>query len=250
MTADVAPPRLPYTTVLTDADGTPLALGLEHAADLSRPTSNSDTARSAETRRLYAADWKAFVSWCRQHGQGAVLADPAFIAAYLTSLAATPESGALGRRAAAIADRHRRAGHASPAADPAVRAVLRATRVKGDRKKATSARPRARLAVAPGRLVRAAARCSGDLAGLRDHVLLLLTKAGLNGERLLARDRERVQLSSHQVSLTLIGQDGGAGEALVLYRGTDWATCPVRALHQWLQSSDTHFGPVFRKVDR
>lgn len=90
VTADAAPPRLPYTTVLTDADGTPLALGLEHAADLSRPTSNSDTARSAETRRLDAADWKAFVSWCRQHGQGAVLADPAFIAAYLTSLAATP----------------------------------------------------------------------------------------------------------------------------------------------------------------
>ncbi|MGI4801324.1 MAG: hypothetical protein ACRYG8_46345 [Janthinobacterium lividum] len=159
-------------------------------------------------------------------------------------------SGALGRRAAAIADRHRRAGHASPAADPAVRAALRAARVASDRKKTASARPRVRVAVVPAHLARAAARCPGDLAGLRDRALLLLTAAGLNGERMLTLDREHAQLSSHQVTLTLTGLDGGAGEVLVLARGTDWATCPVRALDQWLQSSDTRFGPVFRKVDR
>ena len=28
------------------------------------------------------------------------------------------------------------------------------------------------------------------------------------------------------------------------------AACPVRALEDWLRSSDTRFGPVFRKVDR
>ena len=28
------------------------------------------------------------------------------------------------------------------------------------------------------------------------------------------------------------------------------ASCPVRALEEWLRSSETAFGPVFRKVDR
>ena len=250
VTAEVGAVRSAETAILTDANGTHLALGLEPAAGLDRPTTEPSAARSAETRRLYAADWKAFAVWCRQHGQSALPAEPGSVAAYLTSLSTTLGSGALGRRAAAIADRHRRAGHASPAADPEVRGVLRAARVAGDRKKATSARPRTRVAVAPAHLARAAARCPGDLAGLRDRALLVLTAAGLNSERLLALDREHVQLSSHQVSLTLIGQDGGAGEVLILARGTDWATCPVRALDQWLQSSDTRFGPVFRKVDR
>ncbi|MGI4945204.1 MAG: hypothetical protein ACRYHQ_32355 [Janthinobacterium lividum] len=99
-------------------------------------------------------------------------------------------------------------------------------------------------------MTRAAARCPGDLAGLRDRALLLLTAAGLTGERLLGLDHEHVQLNSHQVSLSLTGLDGGAGEILVIGRGATWGICPVRALDQWLQSSDTRFGPVFRKVDR
>ncbi|MGI4943982.1 MAG: hypothetical protein ACRYHQ_26070 [Janthinobacterium lividum] len=206
--------------------------------------------QAAETRRLYAADWGAFAVWCAQKRQAALPAAPASVATYLTSLSTTLGLGALARRSAAIADRHRRAGHASPAADPAVRAALRAARIVGDRKKATSARPRVRAAVGPAQVARAATRCPGDLAGLRDRALLLLTAAGLSGERLLALDREHVQLNSHQVSLSLTGLDGGAGETLVLARGTSWATCPVRALDQWLQSSDTRFGPVFRKVDR
>ena len=41
-----------------------------------------------------------------------------------------------------------------------------------------------------------------------------------------------------------------ATRMVVLARGAMGATCPVRALDQWLHSSDTRFGPVFRKVDR
>jgi len=28
------------------------------------------------------------------------------------------------------------------------------------------------------------------------------------------------------------------------------ASCPVRAMEDWLRASDTRFGPVFRKIDR
>lgn len=50
------------------------------------------------------------------------------MAAFLTEGATTLSAGALSRRAAAIAARHRQSGFASPAADPAVSAILRAAR--------------------------------------------------------------------------------------------------------------------------
>ncbi|MGI4945205.1 MAG: hypothetical protein ACRYHQ_32360 [Janthinobacterium lividum] len=68
--------------------------------------------QAAETRRLYAADWGAFAVWCAQKRQAALPAAPASVATYLTSLSTTLGLGALARRSAAIADRHRRAGHA------------------------------------------------------------------------------------------------------------------------------------------
>ncbi len=94
-----------------------------------------------------------------------------------------------------------------------------------------------------------ASRCPGDLAGLRDRALLVLAAAGITVEQLLGLDREHVQLSSHQVTLELTMPQDGTG-LVVLARGAIGATCPVRVLDQWLHSSDTRFGPVFRKVDR
>ena len=37
---------------------------------------------------------------------------------------------------------------------------------------------------------------------------------------------------------------------MTLTRAVAAASCPVRALEGWLRSSETAFGPVFRKVDR
>ncbi|MGI4799001.1 MAG: hypothetical protein ACRYG8_34180 [Janthinobacterium lividum] len=89
---------------------------------------------TAETRRLYATDWRAFVLWCRQHRQTPMPATPETVVAYLTSQAdrhKPPALGALSRCVAAIADRHRHAGHATPTTDDAVRAALRAARQAG-----------------------------------------------------------------------------------------------------------------------
>src|SRR5271166_3160198 len=83
---------------------------------------------SPETLRLYAADWAAFEDWCRGRALATLPADPGTVAAFLTAGADTLGAGALGRRAAAIAAKHRQTGLASPAADPAVTAFLRAAR--------------------------------------------------------------------------------------------------------------------------
>lgn len=229
-------------------------LGLPDAAPLAPRASHS-----AVTRRLYAADWGAFVAWCRRNHQAALPATPSSVAAYLNSLSSSLAPGALARCAAAIADRHRRAARVSPCTDMVVRDVLRAARDARKSNSTTASLPKgARSRPRPVRrrphssalLERMAARCPGDLAGLRDRTLLLLTAVGVSGERLLALDREHVRLSSHQVELVLVAPDGGAGEVMVINRGALSTTCPVRALDHWLSSSDTRFGPVFRKVDR
>jgi len=253
------------------------ALAATDGQDRALPAPGGRT-HAAETRRLYAADWAAFAAWCRGRRHAALPASPATVAAYLGSLSATLKSGALARRAAAIADQHRRTGHASPGADPAVRAVLRA--VRHARGQACQTRPdtpdtpptppvRRRAAPGPAQLARMAARCPGDLAGLRDRALLLLAAAGLDAERLLTLDREHVRFTAGGAELAGSGDKAGAGtgEGVAVARLASAAkpaanakrfgersdlrgACPVRALEDWLRSSDTRFGPVFRKVDR
>src|SRR6185312_14462844 len=83
---------------------------------------------AAETTRLYKADWTAFATWCDEAGLAALPAAPATVAGFLGAAAARLSAGALGRRAAAVADQHRRRGLASPVADPLVKAVLRDAR--------------------------------------------------------------------------------------------------------------------------
>jgi len=212
---------------------------------------------AAETRRLYAADWAAFMTWCRAAGLAALPALPTTVAAYLGSMSATLKPGALARRAAAIADRHRRTGHVSPGTDPAVRDVLRAARhARNQLRKADADAPgtpspippvRRRGPLGPAQLARMAARCPGDLAGLRDRALLLLAAAGLDAERLLALDHEHVRFTAGGAELA--GSGVGTGEGVAVARMAS-AACPVRALEDWLRSSDTRLGPVFRKVDR
>jgi integrase len=197
-----------------------------------------------ETARAYAMDWQAFVAWCQAAERTALPAAPATVAAFLVAAAETLSAGALGRRAAAISDRHRQAGFPPPTADPAVRAILRAAR-----RTATPKRPPPRR---PSQLVRMAAACPGDLAGLRDRALLLLAGDGLGRSALVGLDVEHLRFTAASVELTM--RAAAAGDDTVrrisVPRGATLATCPVQALADWLRSSDTQFGPVFRKVDR
>jgi hypothetical protein len=199
---------------------------------------------SPETRRLYAADWAAFEDWCRQAGRLWLPADAATVAAFLTDAAATLGAGALGRRAAAIAARHRAGGHPPPTTDPAVRAVLR-----GARRTAAPRRPKPKPAAT---LIRMAARCPGDLAGMRDRALLLLAASGLGRAALVGLDVEQIRFTATAAEFFSAVSGAGAGgpPQIVIDRGANRAVCPVQALQDWLATSDTRYGPVFRKIDR
>ena len=222
------------------------------------------------TLKLYAGDWAGFVAWCQEQGRPSLPASSETLAAYLIDVAPGLSRGALGRRRSAISTMHRQASLPTPVLDAATRKALRA-----------AAKPRsARLApptVAVG-LVRMAAKCPRDLPGLRDRALLLLAAATLRPRRrsgpsrasgmmdpdgettepavvarlfVLALDAEHVRFTAAGVELQLRTRtDEAVPSRTVALTRAIAASCPVRALEEWLRSSDTVFGPVFRKVDR
>ena len=220
------------------------------------------------TRKLYAGDWAHFVAWCREQGRPSLPAGSDTLAAYLGDIAPRLSRGALGRRRSAVSTMHRQAGLPTPLLSPVTHKALR-----------TAAKPKiVRPSSAPtaAGLVRLAAKCPRDLAGLRDRALLLLAAATLRPRRrgqhanglmdpvgeaaepagiarlfVLALDAEHVRFTPAGVELQLRTRTDEAvpGRTVTLTR-TGAASCPVRALEEWLRSSETAFGPVFRKVDR
>ncbi len=203
-----------------------------------------DAARALapETARLYASGWAAFVTWCRAARVSPLPAEPQAVAAYLATLGHL-SPGAAARRLAAISDQHRRSGLPVSTTAPGVRSALRQAR--------RTAPPRRKPPPAPAPLLRMAASCPRDLAGLRDRALLLLmAEASLNRRTLLGLQAEHVRFTASGVELRAEDVDGTPSLVVPVSRKPDHATCPVRALEDWLRTSDTAFGPVFRKIDR
>ncbi len=221
------------------------------------------------TRKLYAGDWARFVSWCREQGRPALPASSETLAAYLVDSAPRLSRGALGCHRSAIGTMHRQAGLPTPVLTPAIHKALR-----------TAAKPKvARASSTPTAvsLVQMAAKCPRDLPGLRDRALLLLAAATARPRRrgaratgtvspsgegaepagvarlfVLALDAEHVRLTPGGVELQLRTRTDEVvpSRTVTLTRAVAAASCPVRALEEWLRSSETAFGPVFRKVDR
>jgi site-specific recombinase XerC len=200
----------------------------------------SARAESPETRRLYARDWTAFETWCAATRQTALPASAATVVAFLAEAVPGRSVGTLARRVSAIAARHRQHGFVAPTRDHAVKAVLHAAR--------RSATPRHKPPPA-AQLVRLAGACGGDLAGLRYRALLLLAASGLGPAALVGLDAEHIRFTAIAAELTVAATSHGIG-SLTLRCEADRGRCPVQALRDWLQASDTQFGPVFRKIDR
>ncbi len=261
------------------ADVAELAAGAEPGtASASRRSAVDGTARTVgdpvvdptpATLKLYAGDWARFVAWCQQQGRPSLPASSETLAAYLIECAPGLSRGALGRRRSAISTMHRQAGLPTPLLSPPTHKALR-----------TAAKPKSTRSSSPptaAGLVRMAARCPRDLSGLRDRALLLLAAATLRPPRrgkqanvlmdpggeaaepagvarlfVLALDAEHVRFTPAGVELQLRTRTDAPlpSRTVTLTRATTAASCPVRALEEWLRSSETAFGPVFRKVDR
>jgi hypothetical protein len=194
---------------------------------------------SAETLQLYARAWARFARFCTEHGRTAFPASTDVVSAFLLQSGAG--RAALARYLAAIDHKHRQNGLAPPGDDPGLRAVLRSARK-------TAPRAGRRSAPTPAHLHRLAQCCPGDLAGRRDRALLLLAAAGLGRATLVGLEAERLRFSERGVSCVVTGIE--TGRQIEVARSVGIASCPVRALEDWLRVSATRYGPVFRKVNR
>jgi hypothetical protein len=94
-------------------------------------------------------------------------------------------------------------------------------------------------------LMRTAAGCPDDHAGLRDRALLLLwATSGLGPATLMAIDVEHIRFAVTELTI-----ETGVGQLAVPFGATP-SLCPVQALRDWLHTSNMQSGPAFRKISR
>ena len=224
-------------------------LGGDTVREATAAPANSPAARRSDrklapaTSRAYAADWRHFSEWCRSQGHADLPAASATLATYLRAMAPTLSRSALDRRVAAIAHAHRARFLPPPDSDPAARRALRAV------KRRAAPGPHRPPPPSGPRLARMAGACPGNLAGMRDRALLLLAAAtGLGRAALVAIDAEHLRFTTEGCDLLIRRAPDAAPAMLTIARAQ--ASCPVRALQDWMRASECVFGPVFRKVDR
>lgn len=204
---------------------------------------------SENTRRAYASDWRAFSSWCSVAGLEALPALPSTLAVYVAHLVeAGRKASTITRAVAAISAAHKAAGHASPAADEAVRQV-----VKGARR-ALGTRPAQKAPVKVDDLRALVATLDASLASLRDRALLTVGFAGaFRRSELVALDVADIEETRDGLRITIrrskTDQDG-AGQVVGIPYGSDPATCPVRAVRAWKDAAGIVEGRLFRSVNR
>jgi site-specific recombinase XerD len=222
----------------------PLA-GALTVAEIDATMAYAEAEKAASTRRCYASDWRHFSIWCLARGATPLPALSGMVAAYFSSLAqAGLKASTIGRRAAAIAYRHRQAGLESPVNAEGVRATLRGIRrvcgVTPDRKAALTAA-----------IVRQMLDGTGErLIDLRDRALLSFG---------LASAMRRSELCALQVADLELVADGlrvlirrsktdqsGEGQLIAVPRGL--RIRPVEHVTTWMEAAGITEGPVFRSV--
>ena len=196
------------------------------------------------------SDWDRFHSWCGANGYASMPAAPEVLQWYVTAHAnAITESGAwmyapstLARWVSSINTRHTSAGLEAPGRHPAVTATLRALR----RARAATPARRAPLLVDDARTIVGHARFTAAtapqmLGERRDTAILLLGLAGA------LRRSEIVALTGSDVRkhpadglyLTIRRSKSdkhSKGRTVTIPRGDDIDTCPVCALHRWVET--------------
>ena len=213
---------------------------LQAAVDLAKAE------KAASTRKAYETDFRLFKAWCDARGVRSLPAAPETVAAYVAAEASRSRPSTLGRRLAALRYAHKLAGLPLPTDSEAVKPTMR-----GIRRTCGSARVRKAPAVA-AKMLGMIAAAPTNLAGMRDHALLLLGFAGaFRRSELVALDL--ADIAETEAGLRVIIRQSktdqeGQGATIAIARG-DFA-CPVKALRAWLDAAGITAGPLFRPINK
>jgi site-specific recombinase XerD len=224
----------------------PALPGALTVAEIDVTMAYAEAEKAAATRRAYESDWADFAAWCAARGATALPAHVGIAAAYLSWLASTGrKASTIGRRAAAIAHRHKLAGHEPPTSAEAVRAVLRGIR------RTIGAAP-GRKQAATAEVITTMLKCvpAGTLKGKRDRALLSLGfAAALRRSELVALevgDLVEVQDGFRLTVRKSKTDQEGEGAEIAIPRG--YRLRPVEAVQAWIAAAGISEGPLLRPV--
>jgi integrase len=225
----------------------PAAAGALTTAEIDLAMRFAENEKAASTRRAYASDWKDFAAWCAARGATPLPAHVGIVAAYLSSLADSGrKSSTIGRRAAAVAYRHKIAGLEPPTSQESVKAVLRGIR----RSIGVAKAPKAPATAAIVR--RMLDGCGDRMIDIRDRALLAfgLASAMRRSElcALLVEDLTETPDGLRVLIRKSKTDQEGQGQEIAIPRGAKLR--PVEALQAWLAAAGIGSGPVFRAVAR
>ena len=204
--------------------------------------------RSDNTLRAYRSDWQQFVGWCNRRRLSPLPAAEATVCRYLAEQAEENKVATLARRVASISQAHQAAGLPSPTQSLSVRATLKGIR----RKKTSLTTEKAPVLVAD---LRKMVDTLGDsLMGKRDRALLLVGFAGaFRRSELVSLDVADVAFDPNGLTIRLRRSktdQEGEGRKVGLPYGSNLATCPVRALQEWLHAAAITSGALFVGINR
>jgi integrase len=216
--------------------------------ELEKAKEYAGQSRAENTKRAYSSDWRRFGEWCEAQGLEALPASPMTVIAYITSMAERYKVATLQRHLVSISQAHEMNGHPSPVKNKNVRTVM-----EGIRRAKGSAQDR-KAPVLVEDLRRMVEALPATVQGKRDRAMLLIGFAGaFRRSELVALDVGDVEVTRDGLVVTVrrskTDQEGQGRKVGIPY-GSNPATCPVRALQDWLEASEITAGPLFRPVDK
>lgn len=223
------------------------ALALELVPLIQRAEAQRLSARSKNTEKAYASDWRDWSAWCGERGFPALPAESPTVRLYLADRSERLKVSTLERRLIAIRVAHRQAGQPDPTAHVAVLAQW-----KGIRRQLRT-RQKEAPALTTAHMRKIATTQPAGLLGARDRALLLLGFFGaFRRSELVALDVAAVRFEARGAYVTVekskTDQEGeGLGKVIPLGKP---GTCPVKALREWIRLAGVTEGPLFRRVDR
>ena len=211
--------------------------------------------KADNTKRAYRADWQHFSAWCNRQGLPALPAAPSTVANYLVDLIdpadpveAPRRCSTIARRLTTISQAHLHAGHKSPTTDKAVVSTWQGIK----RTHGTHREGKAPTLAADLRLMVAALTTGAK--STRDKALLLLGFAGaFRRSELVALDVADLLFVSEGLEVTIkrskTDQEGQGTIKAIAY-APEAAVCPVRAVLDWLTTSQRKTGALFVDVNK
>ena len=204
--------------------------------------------KASSTRRTYQACWACFTAWCQERRLGPLPASPETMVGYIAAQADRIRPQTIKKHLAAISQAHKVAGFDTPVQAEVVKLTMQGLR----RTHSTASNPKKALRVDHVR--RMVEAMPDNEVGVRDKAILLLGfLAGMRRSEIAGLDLDDLTYEPEglivRIKKSKRDQDG-EGRFVAVPRGRRPETCPVRAVHAWMELASEDAGPLFTRLDR